>query len=84
MTASLVLGLNTIMQTISIDSSQDDLNNANFKIEMQYLWANRQTQTQDVIKYISYLDACNQVIIAYSHHTQPDLNQMNTDYNALF
>jgi hypothetical protein len=76
--------IDTMMQTISVDSSQQDLSNANFKVMMQVLWANRQTQTQDVVKFSTYLNACNQVVLSYLHHTQPDLTAMNTAKAALY
>lgn len=76
--------ISLMMQTISIDSSQQDLANAQSQVMLQAIWDNRQIQTPDMIKFSTYLEACNQVIISYARHTQPDLSQMNADYNVLF
>jgi hypothetical protein len=73
-----------MMNTISSDSSQQDLTGAYDRLRLQAIWLNRQVQTPEIKNYATYLDACSGVIYSYLHHIQPDLAAMNAAKAALF
>ena len=75
--------ISAMMQTISISSSAQDLSEAQGQLRIQYYWADRQIQTSEINKFDNYIEACNQVIISYSHGQQPDLTAMNQASTAL-
>lgn len=75
--------VNAMMQGVLTNPSETNLETAQNNIFYDYApWAKRQNDSQKE-EFLSYLEACNQVIISMSKGQQPDTSKMDELYNNL-